>query len=338
MALKSPVVEEQEYALHHLVKISHEKGDKYRLDNFGGLAEALIDKLLETTSFFYDVSWNLSYLESVEPRPLNVLDALNGTSDIIHRLQTAKSRKPRDQVETDEMTRQIKLINEAGLVMRNMIMLEENADYVSKYPAMRDALVILLHLPDEPFVTEIKHYALEIAEQLSKFMSSFPDDALVSGLMAVTTGSDRGAILTSLRALSRLGTRLERVTPLPHVPIDLVRRLCEWLLVEDLELRSACLDFLYRFTASIDGVEVLLRKFDLESLIRQLVRLLQHGARQEENQESTSPAQPLTQSPSTDPLSIPKISPDHVDMLLTYDEPERSSQWYVFLIQLIISL
>lgn len=48
-ALRSKEPEEEAYALHHLVKISHERGDKYRFDQFPGLAEALIAKVIDST-------------------------------------------------------------------------------------------------------------------------------------------------------------------------------------------------------------------------------------------------------------------------------------------------
>ena len=54
LALKSGIETEQHYALHHLVKISMERGDKYRFESFAGLAEALIEKVLEITSLISD--------------------------------------------------------------------------------------------------------------------------------------------------------------------------------------------------------------------------------------------------------------------------------------------
>ena len=58
-SLRCAVPEEQDYALHHMVKISHERGDKYRFDSFPGLAEGLLEHLLKVSSFFYDVEWKI---------------------------------------------------------------------------------------------------------------------------------------------------------------------------------------------------------------------------------------------------------------------------------------
>lgn len=333
MALKSEVLEEQEYALHHLVKISHERGDKYRFDQFGGLMEALVNKLLETSSFFYDADWKPSFDQDEQSLNLAVLDALRGTPDLLARLRRAKRRRARDKVETDDATQRLRLISEAGLVVRNLVMLDENAEYVLKYPPTIDALTIVLNLPDDPSIIEVKHYALEIVEQVAKFMPPDRNDTLLTTIMTVACSSDRGVILTSLRAISRIGTRLDHVTPLPPCPLQVVHRLNEWLLIEDQDLRSAVLDVLYRYTATVGNIETMLRQLDVESLVRQLARLLQYGARHEETQEILRTSQPLPPpqephpAPPSDQQIIPRISSDHVDMLLNYEEPERSSQW-----------
>ena len=47
-SLQSGIPSEVQFALHHLVKMSYERGDKYRFDGFPGLAEALINKILDT--------------------------------------------------------------------------------------------------------------------------------------------------------------------------------------------------------------------------------------------------------------------------------------------------
>ena len=52
---------EQAYALNHLVKISYERGDKYRFDGFPGLAEGLTEKALEVGRLFYHVNWTVSW-------------------------------------------------------------------------------------------------------------------------------------------------------------------------------------------------------------------------------------------------------------------------------------
>ncbi len=78
-SLRSGIPAEQEYALHHLVKISHERGDKFRFEAFPNLAEALAEYILGITSEYYDIKWKIDYMES--DKSINALDGLNGTCE-----------------------------------------------------------------------------------------------------------------------------------------------------------------------------------------------------------------------------------------------------------------
>lgn len=320
-ALQSGIPEEQFYALHHLVKISHERGDKYRFDGFPGLAEALISKILEVTSLFYNVQWKISY--SGNDNDNEAIEGLHGTKNLSYKLQTARPLPSEGDLDTQESAHSLGLINEATLVLRNMILLDENATYASKLPAIHDLLTILLHLPQRPSTVEIRHYALEIAEQLTKFYKLEADDPLYLALISELDSSDRGAIVTSLRALSRISMNLETANQLKDVPVEALKRVVEWLLVEDEELSHACLDFLYQFTARIENVEMLLRHVDMDGLVSQLVRLTMYNAVRDERKER-SRAQPKTEAVPTHP---PKLSLDIVNLLNRLEEPERSSQW-----------
>src|ERR1700733_642774 len=85
-ALRSGIPTEQDYALHHLVKISMERGDKYKFESFPGLAEALIEKLLEISSLFYEVEWQVSYTADGLMTRENTIDGLQGTPDILQKI------------------------------------------------------------------------------------------------------------------------------------------------------------------------------------------------------------------------------------------------------------
>ena len=336
LALQSSMPEEQGYALHHLVKISHERGDKYRFDGFPGLAEALIVKVLEVSSLFYDIRWRISYDSSddgndnassfigVDSSP-SVLNAITGTTNLLQKIASHNLLLHNDDVETQDFSHSLGQINEAGLILRNMILLEENAVYVSKLPLMRDVITIVLSLPNtSPAITEIQHYALEIAEQLTKYYVLDTEDSFyVSLIHYLRNTSDRGAIITTLRALSRISMTLEVKNSLKDIPISLLQQISNWLLVEDEELRNACLDFLYQYTASIYNVEILLQNVNMDALIGQLVRLLTYNAIVDERKERVRPS-PKHVPP---PAKPPKLSHDIVEQLNQLEEPERSSQW-----------
>lgn len=308
--------------MHHLVKISHERGDKYKFEAFPGLAEGLIEKVLEVSSLFYDIKWEISFDEYESKREVHILDGMNGTPDIINRIQCLHRLDTLDDLETEEFGQKLTKINEAGLVLRNMSLLDDNADYLSRQPSLRDFLSIALNLPHSYAVVELQHYALDIAEQLTKFWSLDVDDPLYNSLLKQLDGVDRGAILTSLRAISRISMNLDESNRLKGVPISAIQRICEWILLDDEELVHACLDFLYQFTAVPDNVEYLLTHMPLEPLITQLVRLLLFNARPITTKRLLTPAVPPV--PATE---IPSLPLDLLEQVLTSDEPDRSSHW-----------
>ncbi|OCK77558.1 hypothetical protein K432DRAFT_427916 [Lepidopterella palustris CBS 459.81] len=323
LALQSHNAEEEAYALHHLVKISHERGDKYRFDGFPGLAEALIGKVIEVASLFWDVTFEICYLEEDMDKGINVLNGLSSTSNLLQRIQSFAVFDMQDDLLPEDVTAVLGRVNEAGLILRNMVMLEENAQYVSRLPLVRDLIVITLNLPKHSTLVELQHYSLEIAEQLTKYWILDSQDPLYRTLLAQVNSSDRGRIITSLRALGRISMSLEASNRLTDVPIKTLQQICDWLLVEDEELRNACLDFLYQFTAIMENVEIVLHQVNIESLVNQLVRLLLYNATTFEDRKSNKPlskAAPIVDTP-------PKLSYSIIEQLVALDEPERSSQW-----------
>ncbi|KAH4600729.1 hypothetical protein HBH82_184360 [Parastagonospora nodorum] len=321
-ALRSKQPEEEAYALHHLVKISHERGDKYRFDQFPGLAEALIGKVIDVGSLFYDVAWDISYSEDEFDKP-EVLNGLSGTSDLLKRIQSLQTLDVHDELLPEETAKALNMINEAALILRNMVMLKENALFASMIPSIRDMLVIILTLPKHPTIVELQHYALEISEQLTKYWELGAQDPLYRSLLAQVNSDDRGRIITSLRALARIAMNLDSTNKLSDVPVKTLQSICDWLLVEDEDLRIACLDFLYLFTGFSDNVETLAHEVDIESVVNQLVRMLQYGAIAYEERRSAS--KPSKSVPSSD--SAPKLSSAIIEHLVSLEEPERSSQW-----------
>ncbi|KAI9756214.1 MAG: autophagy protein 13 [Chaenotheca gracillima] len=321
LSLRSGILEEQDYALHHLVKISHERGDKFKFDAFPGLAEGLLEKALEVSSLFYDVKWKMSFKDDASTSGPETLDGMHGTSDVLQKIRTLQQLDIKDDMETEQFSQQLTRINEASLVLRNMVMLEENALCLSRLPPVRDWITITLNLPPLPAVTELQHYALDIAEQLTKFWSLDSEDPLYVSLLSRLDSLDRGAILTALRSISRISMNLDENNRLRGVPIPIIQKIYQWTLVDDEELVGASLDFLYQFTAVVDNVELMIDQMNLEGLINQLVRLLLHGAREYETRQMTRA--PVKASRATEPSSVPS---DLLEELLKMDEPDRSAQ------------
>ncbi|KAI9807560.1 MAG: hypothetical protein M1825_005500 [Sarcosagium campestre] len=321
-ALRSGVREEEDYAIHHLVKISHERGDKYKFDVFEGLADALIEYVLGVGSLFYDVSWRPSYVEAESYQDLEALDGVHGTPDILDRIRSLRQLGAGDMLETKEFSRRLVKITEASLVIRNMVLLEENAGYMSTLPLIRDFLAITLQLPRRPDVVELKHYALEIAEQLTKFYSFSAEDALYTSLLEHLESHDRGALLTSLQAISRISMNLEESNRLPGIPVSIIRKLYECILLDDEELVHACLDFFYQYTAVPENVDVMAEGLSLDGMINRLVRYLLHGAKAVRNKEMISP--PVREPAAQSVLDVPG---ELLIRLQRLREPERCTKW-----------
>jgi chromatin structure-remodeling complex subunit RSC9 len=321
-ALRSGIPAEQDYALHHLVKISMERGDKYRFEGFPGLAEALIEKVLEVSSLFYKVDWQVLYMEDGGTDSTDIINGLDGTPDILRKISTLPKLDVDDNIQTAEFSDALLQINEAALTLRNMVMLEENAYYVSEMLPLRDFLSIALSLPNLDCVVELKHYALDIAEQLTKYLHFDEIDPLYISLLAQLRDNDRGAILTALRAISRISMNLEENNLLKGVPSAVIQNIIDWTLLNDEDLVHACLDFLYQYTAVVDNVDFLISELQVEPLINQLVRLLMHNAKIVEKEL------PLGRDTRISaPAEIARLPKELLAQLLKLDEPERSSQW-----------
>jgi chromatin structure-remodeling complex subunit RSC9 len=299
-----------------------ERGDKYKFEAFPGLAEALIEKVLEVSSLFYKVDWQITYVDDCRMTSTNAIDGLDGTSDILRKIKTLPKLNIDDNIQTAEFSDALLQVNEAALTLRNMVMLEENAYYVSELYPLRDFLSIALNLPELDSVVELKHYALDIAEQLTKYLHFDVDDSLYLSLLAQLQSQDRGAILTSLRAISRISMNLEENNLLKGVPASAVQNIIDWTLLNDEDLVHACLDFLYQYTAVVDNVDFLITELQVEPLINQLTRLLMHGARIVEKELALG--RDYKKPP---PLEIAPLPAELITLLKKLDEPDRSSQW-----------
>lgn len=324
LSLRSTVPAEQDYALHHLVKISHERGDKYKVEAFPTLAETLIEYALGVSSLFYNVRWEVDYTE--KKFDLNTLDGINGTPDILQRIQSLKRIDTSDELEPEELAHKFTKVNEAGLALRNLTTLEENAQYLSTLPQLRDFLSIVLNLPSSDRVTELKLNVLDIAEEVTKYWSMDVSDPLYRSLLnQIETSNDRGFIIRALRAICNTSLEREASNQIRGVPVSIIKRLFEWLLLEDEELMKACLDFLYQFVAIPDNVGLLIanaEKLSLPAVMTQFGQLLQHRIEEVTEKVLVHPAIPPAPA-----KEIPVVPLELLNQFLQCDEPERSNRW-----------
>ncbi|KAI0155189.1 hypothetical protein GGR57DRAFT_464522 [Xylariaceae sp. FL1272] len=320
-ALRSGIPAEQAFALNHLVKISFERGDKYKFESFVGLAEGLVDKALEVGNLFYDVNWEVSYDGEETPNP-NILDGVHGTRDILQRVNQLTRKTVLENIMPAEFSDKLLRITEAVLTLRNMVILHDNAVYMGDFYPLRDLLCIILSLPYYEMLVEIKHFALDIAEQITPFITLNSGDPLYQILLAQLHSTDRGTILTALRAISRISTHLEATNKLQDVEPPVLQNIMNWLLLNDEELIDACLDFLYQYTAVVANVENLLKAVNMENVVPHLVRLLAHGAKRTKEERILEPEKKTPCSEDVCPLPL-----DLREKLSNTDQPQRCFNW-----------
>ncbi|ROV87066.1 hypothetical protein VSDG_10142 [Cytospora chrysosperma] len=326
-ALRSGIPKEQAFALHHLLKISFERGDRYKFDGFPGLAEGLVEVALKVGSLFWDVNFRVSYDPELDGEDIEELDGINGTADILDRIEQLNRHPTHDHIQPADFADRMILVTEATLAIRNMLMLPENSKTMAEFPALKDLLCIILHLPSGESSVELKHIALDIAEQLTPCLVMDPDDPLYRTLLAQLKSVDRGQILTALRAVGRISMTLDETNKLGDVPLDILEAIIDWLMLNDDELLDACLDFLYQYTAVVSNIETLLKFRSIkpdkpETLVKQLVRLLSHGGKRVVREQIIEPETRIPYSEDVAPLPQ-----DLQERLLAMEEPERCYMW-----------
>jgi chromatin structure-remodeling complex subunit RSC9 len=323
--LRSEIPEEQEFALHHLVKVSFERGDKYKFEGFPQLAESLLEKALEISTLIHGIKWTVSYEEDAGLQNGDVLNGSFGTQGLYERLQTLPVLEEADFLEPAEFSHKLVKLNEAALVIRNMVMLEENALFLSKFSLLRDFLIIALNLPKQERLAEYHQYALDIAEQVTKFWELESTSAMYQSLLKKLTSEDRGVVLSSARAIARIGMESPRPNRLTDIPIPIIETLASYLLLDsDDELMLASLDLLYQYTALPENMTLVLTSEPalLRRITPRLVSLLLHNAQVHEHKlkvKEAEKAPPVTK--------IADLPDDLYRQLRPLPEPERSHKW-----------
>ncbi|KIW14903.1 hypothetical protein PV08_07688 [Exophiala spinifera] len=323
--LRSKVPSEEVFALHHLVKVSDERGDKYKFEGFPYLAEALLDKALEISELVYGVTWEIVYNEDDSAHPINTLNAAFGTKDLLDRIQQTSTSITDEDVEDAESTQNLSRLNEAILVIRNMVTLPDNAFFLSKMPLFKDLLVIAINLPDQPRLVEFKQSAFEILELVTRYWALDAQDPIYVSLIPYLLSGDRAVLIAVIRAITRIGIEIAEVQRIQDIPISTAERLFSFTLIDDDELAEAVFDFLYSYTAIPENNIELLTKTPLllPSMMPRLIHLLLHKAVVEE--ESIVAGRPAKQSPLV--CTIPTVPGELYAELLQFREPERSSRW-----------
>ncbi|KAJ5129584.1 uncharacterized protein N7515_005623 [Penicillium bovifimosum] len=327
--LQSGIPDEVDFALYHLVQISNQRWDKFKFEGFPLLAETLMQKALDITQLCTGVKWEFQYDPRKPIDRVNVLNSLHGTRDILDKISKIPVNLADDGLETDEFNHQLRNIKEATLVLRNMVLLRENAYYVSRYAKglLRDFLVIIINAPNQPRLNEIKNDALDIAEEVTKFLRTDPEDPLWISLVKCLDSTDRAHVVRALWALTHFGTELDDADAnraMDSLTKPTLQQMYYLTLLDlDKDLLSGALDFWYQYTLSQDNIETLMDIVNFPIVfVPRMVALLTYEARP--TKKETVLQEEKVAPPPTD---IPRVSPELLEKLMELSEPQRSSQW-----------
>ncbi|KAE8353725.1 hypothetical protein BDV28DRAFT_132617 [Aspergillus coremiiformis] len=327
--LQSGIADEVDFALYHLVQISNQRWDKFKFEGFPLLAETLMEKAIDISILCTGVKWELQYDFRQPVDRVNVLNSLHGTQDILEKIKQIPIILPDDTLETYEFNHGLRNVKEATLVLRNMVLLKENAFYISRYAKglLRDFLVILINLPNQPRLNEIKNDALDIAEEVTKFMRTDPEDPLWISLLNCLKSPDRAHVIRALWALTHFSTELddqEANRAMERVPKETLQQLYfHTLLDQDRDILSGALDFWYQYTLSRENIENLIDILNLPIVFApRMIALLTHDGRPSKK-ETVLQEEKVAPPPS----EISRVPPELLKDLMELSEPERSSRW-----------
>ncbi|KAK2745136.1 Chromatin structure-remodeling complex protein rsc9 [Myotisia sp. PD_48] len=326
MGIRSDVDKEVDFALHHLIVISDERGDKLKFCDFTALAESLVEQVLKVSLLVHGRRWNveMDHPEDVPFTPANTIFGLTGTPNLLDRIQAMPVILDDATVEDDEFCAKLQRVNQAALIIRNMCMLEDNAHWFHEEPILRDCATIVFNLPAQDRFMELKNNFLEIVEQACPFWELWDEDPLYQSLVNIMETNDRFQLTAAMKclclfAIERIESKI--IDRIPSRVLEKIMRLT--LLIQDQELLSTSLDFLYQFSRYRVNVLQLVKDFNLAvELIPHLVSLLNFDSRVQnreiiDQEERKEPA----------PTEVPVPHQDLYRQLAQFQEPERCARW-----------
>lgn len=288
-----------------------------------------MQKALDITFLCTGVRWEFEYDPRQSTDRVNVLNSLHGTRNILDKLRQIPTNLPTDTLETYEFNHQLRNVKEATLVLRNMVLLKENAFYISRYASglLKDLLVTLMNTPNQSRFNEIKNDALDIAEEVTKFMRTDPDDPLWISLVHCLESSDRAHIVRALWALTHFSTELDHSDgnrAMESLSKQTLQQLYYHTLLDlDKDILSGALDVWYQYTLSHDNIETLMDVINFPIVfVPRMIALLTYEARPIKK-ETILQEEKVAPPPS----EIPRVPPELLEKLMELSEPERSSQW-----------
>lgn len=293
MAFQSRIESEEDWALDALLQLSFNQPELLNLK-----------KLPDTTKFLLSRITNAPFF-------------LNQPSESV--LATGSMSQ------TDEEYEQTQKVLHAMLIVRNASLTPTNAHFMSQLDDCKRIVERGLALPNISIYSEFRMYCIEIAEAISFHVTpeSPTDTFFLAIVSALASSDDRGLIVPALRSLARIVVH-DKKNIMESIPVGLVEEVIHYLLVDDEELISASLDFLYQYTASKRNVGTLFSTpMGTNLCTKHLVRLLTYRIVEPQKDYIRLPRR----TKKVAPANPPSLPDELVDELLQLDEPARATQW-----------
>ena len=288
MSLKSGI--EVDESLAALVRITFEAGDDLVASHWPYLCDTLFEKMREM------MSYAMGHLNS-------------------------------DGLEDAEFALRMERLNVMFLIIRNMSLNDSNAKRFAAHNHPKETLVQALGMRNHPSLMELKNYALDLTEAMAHSVPYTANDPLFDIIEQGLESNDRGVLLGSMRSICRLIMGRDEFNRIGEIPMKTIRRIISLPMLEDEELVSAALDFMYQYTTQEENIAKLIQASEGYELVRHLVRLLLYQGITGEQLVYIKTVQ--KERPS---FAIPQLPSDIVRELLSLTEPERATKWYVDLL------
>lgn len=135
-------------------------------------------------------------------------------------------------------------------ILRNFSFLEMNIRRLAMHERLLFLLMKGIALPPSSQYGELSRHCLDILENIAPQVSLVSrEDPYLTTMIHLLFTNDRAFILGSIRALTRVAVTETNERVLGYADLNVIRRLAQFLMIDDEELAAATLEYLYQYSS-----------------------------------------------------------------------------------------
>ncbi|GAB5591669.1 hypothetical protein Unana1_06569 [Umbelopsis nana] len=240
----------------------------------------------------------------------------------------ADSEASEQSSESDAVTHSVdsSLTFDAFRILRNLSLVEQDAEWMAEKPILRRLVLRGLTLPTSSRLVEIIDHSLDILDNISNYVKVSEPDEYVNILLHLLHCNDRDIILGVLKALPRLIIQQGDNYPFLANKNESVKWLIQFLLADDEELVTRTLEFLYIYTSAWPDFATQLLYLYSGNGISLLTSFLTYESEQRSQKNTPSPHCAHTKDLSG-VCHDPKCNIPNLTHYQSIDEPYRCLGW-----------